>query len=142
MLKLFRILLLGFLSLTLSQIALAEKTIRFEFEVMEFSIGGKQWDSMSRYLGADPAPDIYGLIKTINGEVCEIKLFENTHIVRQDCRFSSEVKEGDKFSIEIFDKDVGRKDDLIFSGSVTFQENPTLVNEPPNSYLKSLKIEK
>jgi hypothetical protein len=130
-----------------SQTVLAE-VVNFEFEVKETKAGGKQWDSASRYLGADPAPDIYGKIKLLSGESCEIKLHNNAYLAQQDCPFT--LKEGDKLSFQIFDGDnfLGR-DDVIFSGTVIFGKNPTVLDftqpekrlEFPESYLKSLKIE-
>jgi hypothetical protein len=134
-----------------SQTVLAE-VVHFEFEVKETKAGGKQWDGASRYFGADPAPDIYGKIKILSGEICEIGLHENAYLAQQDCQFTGALKEGDKFSLEIFDKDSLRRDDIIFSGAVTFEKNPTVVDFtqpeqllkfPPESgaYLKTLKIE-
>jgi len=110
-----------------SQTVLAE-VVHFEFEVKETKAGGKQWDSASRYLGADPAPDIYGKIKLLSGESCEIKLRDNAYLAQQDCQFG-DIKEGDKISFQIFDDEnyFGRAD-VIFSGTVTFEKNPTVVD--------------
>ncbi|MCK5719203.1 MAG: hypothetical protein KAH84_04545, partial [Thiomargarita sp.] len=80
--------------LCLSSQALLADTLHFEFEVTETRANGKSWDGLSRFIGADPAPDVHGVIKLISGESCEILLQENTFLAQQDCEFTGEVKDG------------------------------------------------
>ncbi|MDD2815934.1 MAG: hypothetical protein PHP00_09375 [Thiotrichaceae bacterium] len=123
-------------------------TLHFEFEVTETRKDGKPWDGgLGAWVGAaDPAPDIYGIIKLISGESCEVVLQKNSFLAQQDCKFTVEINPSDKISIDLLDKDVGVKDDIIFNGTVTLQDNPTVigypnnVDRPPNVFLKSIKV--
>lgn len=121
-----------------SSVSFAGTRIEIEAEISEYKQGGEPWDT--KYLAGDPAPDVEGVVKAVDGETCEISLSKDTHIIKQSCYFTRTIKNGDAISIILADKDVGRPDDLIFSGSVKLAENPTVLENPPNSFLKSLKI--
>jgi hypothetical protein len=121
-----------------STLAFAGSKVTIEAEVNEYKHGGDTWDT--RYLPGDPAPDVMGNMKLIGGETCEIPLNKDTHIIKHTCSFTNQFQKGDAVSIQLWDKDVGRPDDLIYSGSVVVNENPTILENPPNSFLKSLKI--
>lgn len=114
--------------------------VTFELEVTEYKAGGEPWDS--KYLPGDPSPDVYGIIKNVQGEKCEVSLQKDTHLLSQTCFFPTKVVSDSVFSIYLEDKDVGRPDDLIFSGTATYHENPTIIDSPPNSFLKKIKISK
>ncbi len=123
-------------------------TLHFEFEVTETKENGKPWDGgIGSWTGmADPAPDVAGTIKLISGESCKVVLQKDIFLAHQDCDFSAKINSGDKISIDLVDKDVGVKDDIIFNGAVTFKDNPTIIeypntiDRPPSVFLKSLKI--
>lgn len=126
------------LTVFFSSVTLAGTLIEIEAEISEYKQGGEPWDT--KYLPGDPAPDVQGVVKAVDGEVCEIPLNKDTHIIKQSCYFKQTITKDDAISIMLADKDVGRPDDVIFSGSVKLTDNPTLLESPPNSFLKSLKI--
>ncbi len=126
------------LTLFFSSASFAATRIVIEAEISEYKHGGETWDT--KYLPGDPAPDVQGVVKAVDGETCEIPLNKDTHIIKQICLFNKSIGKDDAISIFLSDKDVGRPDDVIFSGSVKLTENPTVLENPPNSFLKSLKI--
>ncbi|SEH04927.1 hypothetical protein [Candidatus Venteria ishoeyi] len=134
------------LSLYLFSHILIAGNLTFEFEINQTKEKGKPWDGLSRFFGAEPAPDIHGIIKIITGEECQIELKEDTFLAKQECTFKTKINKDDKISFEIFDKDNLRRDDIIFIGTVTFSENPTIINfenelpDSPSKFLKSMKI--
>ena len=127
------------LAVFISSASFAGTRIEIEAEISEYKQGGEPWDT--KYLPGDPAPDVQGVVKAVDGEECEIPLKKDTHIIKQSCFFTQTIKKDDAISIMLADKDVGRPDDVIFSGSVKLTNNPTLIENPPNSFLKSLKIQ-
>jgi len=80
--------------------------ITVDMEVSMHKGGNKEWDNIS-----DPPPDVFGSIQ-IEGKVYEIPLKMNAYIYPIAIRVDS-LNVGDRITIQLYDKDRFRKDDVI-----------------------------
>jgi hypothetical protein len=102
------------------------RTAEITIQVNEKKSNGNDWDSLSKYAGGNPAPDVFGKIEFEKGS-CDIEDNEDnedSYIVYIECEIDYSV--GQRAYVQIFDADSMRVDDEIGIGYIDIDSNPTV----------------